>query len=684
MNIPLTDRLSLPPLKTLSREQGDTLFLLGVISLIVVPHFAHLPSWAVAFSAFVLLWRGWIALRAQILPNRWILLLLLVGCIAGTFWSFRTIAGRDAGVTLALMLLALKTLELRARRDAMVIFFLGFFAVLTHFLFSQSLLTALMMIAAVIGLLTALVSAHMTVGRPALKLRFKLALKMLLLGTPLAAALFIFFPRVSAPLWGMPEMERGRTGLSDTMSVGSVADLALDESIAFRVEFAQGKAPPAEQLYFRGPVLGNYDGKQWSVLPQRFSPTRQLPLDIRPQGESIVQTITLEPLRRVWLFALDVPAQAPILNTPNQTLATLTPSLQLITNKPIAERLRYEARSFPNAQHGPLEALPGLRDYVELPASRNPKALAYATQLRSDPRYANADASTLATLLLTQIRNDKFSYTLSPGVYGDNSVDEFWFDRKEGFCEHFAQAFVVLMRAIDVPARIVTGYQGAELNPFDGSYIVRQSHAHAWAEFWQAGIGWVRADPTAAVAPERINTLNRTLSAQRGLFGVQALAGVNLGMLQQARQVWDAINNAWNQRVLAYNADRQLDLLKSLGVKEPDWSNIAISMIVAALIGAALIGLWFAWEAYGWQRRRDPWLRLWRKARKQLLAQGVVLTDSQAPRAAIQLVNTLPNAPAWQRWLMQMEALRYAPVQAGQSHERYLSVRRELQQLSSV
>jgi transglutaminase-like putative cysteine protease len=595
--------------------------------------------------------------------------------------SFRTIAGRDAGVTLALMLLALKTLEMRARRDAMVIFFLGFFVVLTHFLFSQSLLTALLMIAAVVGLLTSLVSAHMPVGRPPLRLRMRLALKMLLLGTPLAAALFIFFPRISAPLWGMPEQERGRTGLSDTMSVGAMADLALDDSIAFRVEFPAGKAPSPDQLYFRGPVLASYDGKQWTTLNSRFTPSRQLQLDVRNAGMATPQIITLEPQRRPWLFALDIPGIAPNLPEASGLRAYVTPSLQLLTNKPITERLRYEARSYLNAQHGPQEAALALRDYVELPPNRNAKALAYAAQLRSDPRYASADARALAQLLLTQIRTEKFSYTLSPGVYGDNSVDEFWFDRREGFCEHFAQAFVVLMRAMDVPARIVTGYQGAELNPFDGSYIVRQSHAHAWAEYWIPSTGWVRADPTAAVAPERINTMNRTLSGQRGLFGVQALSGVNATLLQQLRQGWDAINNAWNQRVLAYNAQQQLDVLKSLGIKDPDWSSIAVTMIIAALAGAALIGAWFAWEAFGWRQRRDPWMRLWRKARAVLSRKGLVLTESHAPRAALDLTTQLPEAQRWQSWLLAMEALRYAP-KASDNNQRYSQLRRELNALS--
>jgi protein-glutamine gamma-glutamyltransferase len=666
----------------LTRDQSDTLLLLAVIAFIVVPHFAHLPWWAVGSSVLVLLWRGYIALRSQIMPRKWILLLLLVGCIVATFMSFRTIAGRDAGVTLALMLLALKTLELRARRDAMVIFFLGFFVVLTHFLFSQSLVTALLMILAVVGLLTALVTAHMPVGKPTLRMRIKLAGKMLLLGTPLAAALFVFFPRLSGPLWGMPDSQRARTGLSDTMSVGSVAELAQDDSIAFRVEFPGGKVPRSEDFYFRGPVLSTYDGKQWTVLESKFPLSRQLKAELREQSDVVTQIITLEPLRRPWLFALDAPAAAPVIAN---SRTFITSSLQLLSDKAITERTRYEARSYLNAQHGPREQQLGLQDYIELPSARNPKSLAYAAELRRDPRFASADANTLAKHLLSQIRAENFSYTLAPGEYGANSVDEFWFGRREGFCEHFAQAFVVMMRALDVPSRIVTGYQGAELNEFDNSYIVRQSHAHAWAEYWQAGTGWVRADPTAAVAPERINQLNRTLTAQRGFFGVQGLTGINTTLLQQLRAGWDAVNNAWNQRVLAYNAEKQLDVLKSLGLQNPDWMNAAITMIFTALGALGLIGLWFAWEAFGWRKQRDPWARLWRAARKQLLKQGIAMNDAQAPRSALTHITRLRNATQWQQWLLALESLRYAPQAsyATRDNQRYSQLRRELRTLST-
>jgi transglutaminase-like putative cysteine protease len=662
----------------LSREQSDTLLLLAVIALVAVPHFGHLPHWSVALSMALLAWRAWLAITLRPLPSRLVLFVLLAACLIGTWLSFRTIAGREPGVTLAMMLLALKTLELRARRDAMVIFFLGFFAVLTHFLFSQSLLTAVLMVLAVIGLLTALVGAHMPVGRPPLRLRLSLAARMLVLGTPLAAALFLFFPRLASPLWGMPDELRATTGLSDRMTVGNVAEVALSEDIVARVQF-DGEPPAAAQLYFRGPVLSNFDGRQWTVLAPRFAPRGLQTRELRPQGPAVRYTVTLEPQRKPWLLLLNIPAEPPEL--PGNPVR-LTAELQPVAARVITERVRYAAQSYPLAQHGPLQPRLALQDDLELPPGFNPRTLAYAAQLRRDPRFADADASTLAAELLRQIRSQNFSYTLAPGPYGRDGVDEFWFDRREGFCEHFAQAFVVLMRALDVPARIVTGYQGAEYNAFDNTYIIRQSHAHAWAEYWQPGRGWLRADPTAAVAPERINTLNRTLSRQRGLFGVQAFATFNADWLARLRLGWDAVNNAWNQWVLQYTAERQFNLLRQLGLKDPDWATLAVTMLLAAGAAAGLIGAWLAFDRDALRARRDPWRRLFQRARRLLARQGIASSAADAPRRLSERIGHLPQAQDWRAFLLALEALRYAPLPQGAAHARYSQLKAQLKRLA--
>ena len=659
-----------------SREQQDTLFLLLVIASVSLPHAQHLPYWAVAVTIAVLFYRAYLADKLKPLPSRWLTLGVLLACVVGTFFTFRSIAGRDPGVTLVMLLLALKTLELKARRDAFVVFFLGFFAVLTHFLFSQSLITAALMLVAVTGLFTALVGAHMPMGKPAFARRLALAGKMMVLGTPLAMALFVFFPRMSSPLWGMPgDADRGRTGLSETMSVGDIGEIAQNDDIAFRVEF-EGAAPAPKDLYFRGPVLSSFDGRKWEPLKSRFNEWQQMRRSERVAGAPIKQTITLEPHRKPWLFALESP-------TDDIKLAgsdvVLTASMMLFASKPVTERVKYSVTSHLQTQHGALQTNVNLQDYLELPPGFNPRAMQYAADVRRDPQYANADGAALAALLMKQI-NQGYGYTLAPGLYGANSVDEFWFDRKQGFCEHFAQSFVVIMRAFDVPARVVTGYQGAEFNPYDNTYSVRQSHAHAWAEYWQAGTGWVRADPTASVAPERINSINRTLNAQRGLLGIGALSGASMPWLANLRSTWDAVNNGWNQWVLSYTSEKQFNLLKNIGFESPDWASLAVIMIVVAALATALAGAWMVYD----KPRRDPWQRLYARAQSQLVKQGLAVTAADAPRGLAARALSLANGSAWQRWLLDMEALRYAPNSTpnrARITDRYTLLKNELKQL---
>jgi len=277
---------------TLPREARDTLFLLCVIAIIVLPQVGNLPWWCSALTAVILVWRGTLAVRSQPLPGKWWRIVLLGLALGATALTHRTLLGRDAGVTLVVLLLALKTLELRARRDAFVVFFLGFFAMLTNFFYSQSLPTALAMLMALLGLLTALVNAHLPVGRPPLLQSARMAGRMALLGAPIMLALFVLFPRI-APLWGTPtDAMTGRSGLSNTMRVGAVTQLALDDGIAARVRFDNDKAPPQRDLYFRGPVLSRFDGREWTFEPS------QVPARLQVQGEPVRYEVTLEPNQR--------------------------------------------------------------------------------------------------------------------------------------------------------------------------------------------------------------------------------------------------------------------------------------------------------------------------------------------------------------------------------------------------
>ena len=669
-------------LGALPRDSRDTLFLLAVVGWILLPQVNALPVWASVLAYGVLLWRGWLAWHARPLPGRWWLLAALAVAVAGTLFTHKTILGRDAGLTLVTMLLALKTLELRARRDAFVVFFLGFFAMLGNFFFSQSLLTAGAMVIGLLGLLTALVNAHMPVGKPPLSESARMAGKIVLLGAPIMAALFVLFPRMG-PLWGAPnDTSTGRSGLSPTMQIGNIAKLALDDSIALRVRFdlPGGGAPPSWQLYFRGPVLGSFDGREWRSLsaPPDGMQRVQPPADLVVSGPGIRYEVTMEPNQYPWVLAMDAAQEAPDL--PGRRVR-MAPDLQWFTNRPISELVRYQATSYADFRHGPLQMTPQLRVFTELPAGYNPRTLQLAADMRRDPALAQADTATLVDAAMEKLRTGGFSYTLEPGVYGQHAADEFWFDRKEGFCEHIASSFVVLMRALDIPSRIVTGYQGGDLNSVDGFWTLRQSDAHAWAEVWQAGKGWVRVDPTAAVAPGRIGVAGR-LQAPRGVVGNAFATMVSPTVLASIRAGWEALNNGWNQWVLNYAQTSQINLLKKIGFTAPSWEDL-LRVLAGLVAGVALVAVvWARWE----RSRRDPWLQLLDQARQRLQAAGLPLGPAVPARSMAQQARQHfgdAAAPA-SHWLLQLEMLRYAPGGENSAHtsRTLATLRREFHQLS--
>jgi protein-glutamine gamma-glutamyltransferase len=660
-------------LDALPRESRDTLFLLLVIGWIIMPQVGKLPIWCSLLAAAVLGWRAWLAIASRPLPGKGWLLALLAITLAATVATHRTVLGRDAGVTLIVVLLALKTLELRAKRDAFVIFFLGFFTMLTNFFFSQSLATAAAMLVALMGLLTALVNAHMPVGRPPLAQAARTAAKLALLGAPVMAALFILFPRL-APLWGIPsDAMTGRSGLSANMQVGTIASLALDDSIALRIRF-EGPPPAQDQLYFRGPVLGSFDGREWRpVQPRLGSRLGQLgaPEQVELTGPAVRYEVTMEPTSRPWIFVMDATTVAPAV--PGFGVV-VTSELQWLANRPVTDLLRYRAESHPLFRYGPRDAAAVSPQYLDLPPGNNPRTLALAAEMRRDASLAAGGPQAMIQAAFARLRTGNYRYTLDPGVYGNNTADEFWFDRKEGFCEHIASAFVVLMRGLGIPARIVTGYQGGERNPVDGYWVLRQSDAHAWAEVWLAGRGWVRADPTSAVAPGRTGSFQR-LQAPRGILGA-ALGNAAPEFAASLRAGWEALNNGGNQWVLNYTQSKQLDMLRNLGFESPSWEDLSY-VLIALVVFVALAGAgWTLWE----RRQHDPWLRLLGRARRRLKGAGVSLPETAPPRQMVAAVTARfgEQGRRLADWLLKLEMQRYARTPA----ESLAALRREFNQLA--
>ncbi len=642
-------------LRHLPRDARDTLFQLAVIGWTILPHAVHLAPWCLALAGLILLARARLAISGAALPSRWTLLAVLVLAATLTFFDERTLLGKDAGVTMLVVLMALKTLELRARRDAMVVFMLGFFLVLTNFLYSQSPFIALAMLISVWGLMTALVLAHMPVGMPPILAAGRVAARAALLGAPIMIALFLLFPRI-APLWGLPQDAGGRTGLSGSLELGGVATLANDDSIALRIRFPDG-APPIESLYLRGPVLNDFDGRQWTRGRPTFLGLPSAGSNLELIGPGVRYEMTIEPSRLAMLPALEI--------TPDRDDAApaidgielrLRRDLEWMADRPISERVRVQATAWPNYRHGPRSAELALREHVMLPPSFNPRTLSWAAELRRRPELARADGHTLARFLMEHIRRNNFTYTLEPGSYGRDAIDEFWFDRQLGFCEHFASAFVVLMRAMDVPARIVTGYQGADPFPVDGYYIVRQSHAHAWAEYWQAGVGWVRADPTGAVAPHRI-LRGQSLPPQPG-FVAGTLGNVNPELAARLRGLWEMMDNRWNQWVLNYSRSQQFDLLRELGVRAPRWEDLAY-VLIGLLCSISLAGAaWALWDRH----RQDPWQRLQHRVLDRLRALGVDVQPHDPPRTRAAAVRAVLGAAGegLARALERLDHQRYA------------------------
>lgn len=659
---------------TLTREGRDTLWLLLALTLSLAPHLGRLPLWCSIGTALALLWRARLAWSDAPLPPRWVLFISLAASVGLTLSTHHSLFGREAGITLVTVLAALKTLELRARRDAFVVTCLGFFLAFTQFLYSQSILMALLMLLATWALLSTLVLAQRPLGRPSLGSALKAAGQSLLWGLPLMLALYVFFPRLG-PLWSLPSDAGSKTGLSDQLKLGHVSELALDDTIAMRVRF-EWAAPRPNQLYFRGPVLTWFDGQTWSVRAVPFR--QQAEADggpvVQAQGRTVSYQVTLEPTRLQSLPLLDgTLAASP---TPPQTEPEMRRwGLDWQTRRPVGERIQVSGQAWLGARDTTLERFGRQTPFLQLPAGVNPRTLAWARAQRSRPELAQADARTVSQSLLQHIRTEKFVYTLAPdddepapdGRPERHLIDRFWLDRRTGFCEHFATAYVVVMRGMGIPARVVTGFQGAELNVVDGLYVVRNSDAHAWAEFWQEGEGWVRVDPTAAVAPERIERSSALRVNPGGLAGV---LGEDQGRwLRTWRAYIDAGNHRWNVWVLQYAREQQLNLLQNWGVNAHNWADL-LRICAMIFAGVSLLGLSWLW----WQRPRtvhSPWEHTMWQLHRSLLALGVTPPQGcPAPAPALAWAQRLRALPPerlpldLRRFLLAqltaLDALRYA------------------------
>jgi transglutaminase-like putative cysteine protease len=550
----------------MSRSLVYTLVL--SILMVTAPHALHLPIWVSGLCGLLLAWRAYLAYVGKPLPPHRLLLLLAISSVGAVAAEFETVFGREVGVTMLALLSALKLMELRATRDVMTLVFLSCFMVITNFFYSQTIPTALYMLLTLVVVLATWL--HVQMPNASNLVRWRFAGMLLLKAIPLTLILFVLFPRVDGPLWGMPQDAHSSSGLGDTMSPGSLSKLSLSDAVAFRVNY-EGQAPRRDQMYWRGPVLWDFDGRTWTPGYNPFP----MPPQITEAKQSIDYRITLEPHNKLWLFALDVPTSFSI-------PATMTDDFQVLNKEAVTSRLRYKARSVLSYRINVMELDQQLKRAARLPKGFNPRTRMLAESWRAE----QADDRAVVNRALRYFNEEKFSYTLEPPLLGANSVDDFVFGTKQGFCEHYASAFVFLMRAAGIPARVVTGYLGGEFNSVGQYYIVRQSDAHAWTEVFLEKQGWVRVDPTAAIAPDRVQ---RNLAQSVDNNAAMSFMARNPPQwLRKLSMNWDAAANQWNQWVLGYNSERQFDFLTRLGMEEVTWQKMATTMGAGL---AALIGL---------------------------------------------------------------------------------------------
>jgi transglutaminase-like putative cysteine protease len=592
--------------------------LLGVLAIVLLPHLTRFPVWESLFLATIVVYRLLATLRQWRPLNRWGRAALTLGSFGAIYASFGNIAGQSAGTALLAAMACLKLTELNSRRDMLVMVLLLYFLLITHFLFSQEMWTVAYLLVCAVLITALLVEANHPDSALPLRVPLRTAGRLVAQALPLMLLLFVLFPRVPGPLWGLPsDAGAAQSGLPDEMQPGDIQNLIENEAVAFRVHF-NGPVPPPELLYWRGPVLSHFDGKKWDAGVVLEGQAR--PWEV--SGEGYAYEITLEPQRRRWLLALDLPDSGSV-----PADASITASYQLVARNEVRERRIYRLVSHPHYRIA-LGALSPVEryDYLQLPQGYNPRTLALARRWREEGK----DDTQIIAALLEMFRGKDFYYTLSPPKLGRNSVDEFLFDTHRGFCEHYAGSFATLMRAAGIPARVVTGYQGATRNEVGGYYVVQQSDAHAWTEVWLEGRGWTRIDPTAAVAPSRVDKgIGAALEGSGSLpaYLDPSRRGFHMVAMIKARLDW--VDDQWNHWVLGYGPDVQQQVLSRLGLD--DWSN----MILALTFGTSIVlGLLSALLARQFLPRRetDPVQAQWLKLRGRLRRAGLEQAPGEGPR----------------------------------------------------
>ncbi|MDH4565351.1 DUF3488 domain-containing protein [Pseudomonas sp. BN414] len=640
-------------------------WLLVAQVLVILPHLPYLPLWIIAMWLGCAAWRIQIfRMRAQY-PRGTVKAALILAIALGVFFSRGTLVGLEAAVVLLVAVFILKLVELRTQRDALVLVLLGFFTQVTAYLFNDGMLAGLYSLLPLCALLASLVGLQQSrfAERPLVPL--KAAGSLLLQAIPLMLLLFMFFPRLG-PLWSLPlPGDKGVTGLSDAMSPADIAELSRSGDLAFRASF-EGPVPPMSQLYWRALTLERFDGRRWSQsLTSQFGQEA----DWRREGEPLRYSIVMQPSGRPWLFGLDVAET-------REEGVRARGDFRLERRTPVDRPLLYQVTSWPQAVREPEGNPDALRRALQLPPNGESRTRAWAEELKRQ----HAEPQQLVDALLAHFNREPYVYTLKPPPLGENNIDAFLFDTRRGFCAHYAGAMTFILRAAGVPARVVAGYQGGELNPAGNYVLVHQFDAHAWVEYWLPGRGWISVDPTFQVAPNRIELgLEDAVAREQSFLEGSPLSPLRfrqLGWLNQARLAWDNLNYGWQRWVLGYQGEAQMELVRRW-FGSLDGRSLGLGMVGA---GAVLMALLAVFLFAPWRRGRDPQLRQFEVFERLLARHGVVRGKGEGPRAfAERASRELPRQAAQIRaFLAAFEASRYASQRASDPATQLRALRKAL------
>ena len=609
------------------------IWILLSVAVVLVPQSVRMPAWISVVAAVCIVWRVLIFRGKLSYPSRWMRILIVLFTLAVSIPQMRSVGiGLDSAAALLALGFVFKLIEMKQKRDIYIVISLCFVMTMVAFLYSQSIVATLYSLGAILVILGAMIALNRSINISDNWGTSKMAGKILLQAMPLAVVLFYVFPRI-APLWAVPIQSSGAsTGVSNEMSPGDISSLGRSGDLAFRVQFENSEAPAHELLYWRGLVLTDFDGETWrrersrssfSIASARADKQLQWEGRMSRDGAALDYNIILEATQQPWVYGLHL-AEA------IDDGLFQSRNFELFNNGPVTQRLSYDLRSYLQSKTDFVLVDRVRRQNLELPSGGNSQSREFARQLRSS---VTSDRDYVMAVLSHFSQNEYF-YTLNPALLGNNRIDDFLFENREGFCEHYSSTFAYLMRAAGIPARVVIGYQGAELNPFENYMMVYQYNAHAWNEVWLEDEGWVRFDPTGAVSPDRVRLgveaalRDDPAFLERSLFSSSGLGSIN--WINSLRLRMDALEYEWNRRVVNYDEDVQFELFEKI------FGQVTEQKILFLLFGLAsvvVIVVAFTVIRFEPKSKRGPVLSVYNKMSKDLEKIGLGRMKGEGPIA---------------------------------------------------